>query len=69
MATEILYSVFKYNCKMHNKTCNPVQAIEILEVEKRKMQKCNIEEFNEFISYLSKYEHVFSFIILFFIVG
>lgn len=54
---------------MHDKTCNPVQAIEILEVEKRKMQKYNIEEFNEFVSYLSKYEHVFSFIILFFIVG
>lgn len=52
--TEILYTLFKYNCKMHNNTYNPMQAIENLEVKKRKKKIWNIEEF---ISYLSKYEH------------
>lgn len=66
MSTEILFSIYQYNCKMHNKQYNPVQAIERLEVDKKEMQIWTLEEFNKFTALLSSYEQVIAFRILFF---
>ncbi len=56
MSTEILYSIYQYNCKMHNKQYNPVQAIERLEVDKKEMQIWTVEEFNKFTALLPSHE-------------
>lgn len=66
MSTEILYSIYQYNCKMHNKQYNPVQAIERLEVDKKEMQIWTVEEFNKFTALLPSHEQVIAFRILFY---
>lgn len=64
--TEILYSVFKHNCLMYNKTYNPVATIEKLEVEEREIKVWTLNDFNLFESKLEKKEQILAFRILFF---
>lgn len=66
MTTEILYSLYKHNCTMHNKTYNPVTAIEKLEVDKKEMKIWTIEYFNKFIGYLTNIEQILAYKILFY---
>ncbi|WP_278973242.1 site-specific integrase [Peptostreptococcus anaerobius] len=65
-STEVLYGIFKHNCKMYSNTHNPVKAIEKLPTEKKEMDYWTLDEFNTFLGFVEDPEKSLAFKILFY---